>query len=833
MSIKKKTSIVKLYPYSIVISDAGEVISIGQKVIKHYGGSDESAFQTIKENIDLAGGINSYLENHDEQLIELENGNFLINLKLDIVNNLEKNFNLNSQANLLNNIPESIIVLDTHGKVRICNSTFAETFGVEQDYIVGKSIEDLFQFFEINTSLAQIFVNFQHTLDGNSTDDKYEVLTRFKKRKSIHLFRSPYRDKEGRIIGVMISIKDITAKVKSDKKLADVNFLLERSPIYILKLSIRGKILIYNNKKGGELIDYFDRHGNEKAQKNWNQKLNDIYKKNEATTFEMPLMNKTFFFKVIPLLEEKCMNIYATDITEIRIAEKNLAQSKARYEQIIENANDIIYRVNFLGFFTFLNHMSENLLGISANSKKATHFMEVIHPDYKKEVEMFYNNQFEARTKYTYLEFPILTKNGNTIWIGQNVHAMYDHNSLVEFTAVARDITERKRIERELIVAKNKAEESSLAKELFLTNMSHEIRTPLNAIKGMSRLLEKTKIDKEQAGLLNTIISSSDSLIRIINDILDFSKINAGQITFEKVGFKPAEVIESVIKSCEYRVLEKDLALEKEVSDKVNQIVIGDPYRLQQVLLNIVSNATKFTEEGSINIKCNVEQEDSQSVFLKFTISDTGIGIPEDKLSDVFQSFVQAENNTTRKYGGTGLGLAICKQMIEAQNGTIDLESESGVGTTFHITIPFEKGQEQDLLQEENHQEHEELNEAIEILIVEDNPINQLVVTSILDKWNLSYQVADNGEIAIGKIADNNFDLILMDIQMPVMDGITATKHIRQELKSNIPIIALTANAMKGDEETYLEAGMNSYLSKPFEPEKLKSQIIQYTSRGK
>ena len=395
-------------------------------------------------------------------------------------------------------------------------------------------------------------------------------------------------------------------------------------------------------------------------------------------------------------------------------------------------------------------------------------------------------------------------------------HLLFAEESLIKGNRALAELTETKK----------ELEKLMKVKEQFLLNMSHEIRTPMNAIIGFTGLLFKTPLVKDQQEYVEAIKSSGDNLLVIINDILDFSKIQAGKIQFEKISFDFRAIILSVTELMQPRSAEKSIKLSFQIDESICEHLIGDPTRLNQILLNLVGNAVKFTDKGEVNISIRKLSESNSNIKLEFLVSDTGIGIPEKSILSVFEEFTQATGNIARKYGGTGLGLSIAKQLVEAQGGNISVKSKVGRGSVFMFTVVYGKSNGPAVDREKNNLIESEASSVVEglnVLLVEDNLLNQKLALKILGDWNWKVELAENGTVAIEMIGKKNFDIVLMDVQLPEMDGYQATSIIRSQAsaKSKVPIIALTAHAMVTEEQKCYKAGMDGYISKPFNPKKL------------
>lgn len=499
------------------------------------------------------------------------------------------------------------------------------------------------------------------------------------------------------------------------------------------------------------------------------------------------------------------------------------------FKAVVEDGSDIIFIVDYAGLILYHNPSVKETLGYGANTLVGKNFFDFILPSSLPVFKKAY--QSSTRKKFNEsVEFQFLCKDKSYKYLEFNSINLFQKEKIKGLILDCRDIAQRKKDAEELLRAQK-------AKELFLANISHEIRTPINGIAGMASLLSHSPTINEQATYLHAIQSAADNLKVIINDILDLASIESGKLKLEEIGFNLNDLLYSLVNTFTFQASEKKIELRYQLDEQANQIFIGDPVRLNQILLNLISNAIKFTHSGSISVMCHVKKKETKKYLLTFEVQDTGIGIPKDKLKTIFESFSQADASVTRKYGGTGLGLTIVKQLVELQHGSIHVKSEEGVGSTFTFTIPYELGS-RDNIKGHLSKGSPLLKKSLKdfsVLLVEDNDINRLYASSILKIWDCKIDIAENGYVAVEKIKNEDYDIVLMDIQMPVMDGFEATKAIRAggPPKNHVPIIALTANATRKDIEQCLASGMNDCIPKPFTPEDLYNKLIRFKSGSK
>jgi PAS domain S-box-containing protein len=514
------------------------------------------------------------------------------------------------------------------------------------------------------------------------------------------------------------------------------------------------------------------------------------------------------------------------DITGEKEVQRKLREHEERLKLALNNVGDNYWEHNFITGKTFFSNPGNKLLGFNIDeyTDGATLWWQQVHPDDKKLLEENDLNYIKGLIDSHANEYRMIHKNGSIRWVLDRgvVIEKDQYGKPVSIIGTHIDITEQKTLEHELTQAKNAAEASTRAKEMFLANMSHEIRTPMNAIVGMANQLGKTVLNENQLFCLNTIHSAAENLLTIINDILDLTKIEAGKLSLERIGFEPKAAVDRILQVMMHRAQEKGLMFTNSFFDiRISPVLMGDPYRLNQVLLNLVSNAIKFTKKGSVDITCMLLEDNDASQKVQFVVTDTGIGMDETFLKNLFDKFSQEDDSITRKYGGTGLGMSICKDLVELMKGEITASSIKGEGTSIFIVADFDKGTQADIPRKEEVKMDAGLLKGKNILVTDDNDMNRLVAAAILKTYGAIITEAENGVDAIEKIKVHSFDLVLMDVQMPLMDGLEATAIIRKTISETLPIIALTASAIKGDSEKCIRAGMNDYLSKPFEEIKL------------
>ena len=649
----------------------------------------------------------------------------------------------------------------------------------------------------------------------------------------------------------VIENKELEAFSNLQKKASQyARSLIEACTDPLVTISPEGKITDVNEASakvtgetrekltGTDFSDYFTEP--EKAREGYKQ----VFEKGVVADYPLTIRHKNgqltdvlYNASVYKDDEGKVLGVFAAarDISAIK-----LASQYAR--SIIEASRDPLFAISTEGKIIDVNEATLNATEQTrSNIIGADFYKFVTEPEHAK---IAYQQIFE---KGFITDYPLTIKDGvyTNVLCNGSVYKD-DRGNILGAVIVARDITEQKKIATELIEAKvfaekataiaeeatRKAESATLiaedavkAKQQFLSNMSHEIRTPMNAIIGFTKVVLKTTLTAKQKEYLQAIKMSGDALIVLINDILDLAKVDAGKMTFEQIPFKMDLSISAMLHLFETKIQEKNLLLIKEYDGRIPEVLLGDPVRLHQIILNLVSNAVKFTSKGIITVSIKLLEEIGEDVVVEFTISDTGIGISQNKLETIFDNFQQASSGTSRLYGGTGLGLAIVKQLVEPQGGSINVKSILDKGSTFSFILPFKKTNAVATLEAEITEESPPIKN-IKVLVVEDIALNQLLMKTLLDDFGFEYDIANNGKIAIEKLKTDNHDIILMDLQMPEMNGFEATEYIRTKMNSSIPIIALTADVTTVDLAKCKAVGMNDYIAKPVDERVLFKKIL-------
>ncbi|HEY4060811.1 MAG TPA: ATP-binding protein [Puia sp.] len=533
------------------------------------------------------------------------------------------------------------------------------------------------------------------------------------------------------------------------------------------------------------------------------------------------------------LAESEQLNIALDQkIKENEQTQKLLRKNELMLSSVISSALDAIVITNQEGQILQWNQAATEIFHYTEEEVKGRTFMEtIIHPDYLKE------HRIELRRFLSggggdllnkRLELPGVRKNGDEFPMELTVTAIRNDNEYY-FNGFIRDISSRRQWERDLMQLKEKAEQAAIAKSQFLSVMSHELRTPLNAVIGITHLLMQAHPREDQQEDLRTLQFSGESLLHIINDILDFTKLDSGKIELSAIDFNLRELVQSLYQSFSYKAKEKHIVFDIEYDEKMPFLVKGDNFRLSQVLNNLISNAIKFTGKGSVKLKVEMVEDLGATIVTKFSVIDTGIGIPADKKEKIFEQFTQADSDTTRLYGGTGLGLSISAKLVELMDSSILIDSVPGEGSCFHFSMVLQRGDVLEVITPlvKPVVKSNELFRNKLILLAEDNLFNANIARRFISGWGGQVDLVVDGRQALEFVFRKRYDLILMDVQMPLLDGFSCTRKIRKHLK-DIPIIAVTASPRNEIIAQINACGMNDFVSKPFKPNELRNKILEY-----
>lgn len=772
------------------------------------------------------------------------------NLKL--TNLLESQVNaLNDSERKYQNIFESafdgIVFISNTGKVMDYNKKFKELVGFSSDEMNRLDMAELVHPEDVEKS-KEYLKRLQK--EGFYRDYRGRMITKNNGLRTIEV-NSIAIYEEGEMVGSVDIIRDVTERVKTEELLfasgQRFKALFDNTPVGIIINSNQGEYIDINmsmlsmigySKSEFEKMelkeviheeDYeairdriFDiRNGSTKLQ---TLETRFLHKSGETVWVKV---NATFIgdrvggqTQLISLIE---------DITAWKKSNMLLGENEEKWRFVINNMELGLMEVDLEGRATKIYDKFCEITGYSEEDLLGKIPLDVLVQD-EKNKQIFLENLAirEAGSPSSY-ELEIVKKNGETAWLlVSGAPLKDDKQNMVGSIGIHMDISVRKKMLRELEEAKLIAEESSKAKENFLANMSHEIRTPMNAVIGMTRLLKESNNQEDKVKYLEAIETSSQNLLVLINDVLDISKIEANKLQIDSIPFDLKKVIKDIELLLSFKAEESGNLFSFELDESIYTSLIGDAIRLSQILTNLISNAIKFTDNGTVMCKVTLVKEEEQEVRLKFCVVDNGKGISADKLDKIFESFSQEDQTISRKYGGTGLGLAITKSLVELQGGTISVTSDRVNGTKFSFEIDYTKNFEE-TREEQEVQKGISLQkvEKAKVLLVEDHEINKLLAETLLTSWKMEVTHAYNGQEALDLLEENNYDIVLMDVQMPVMDGFTATRILR-ERNITTPVIALTANAIKGDEKKCLDAGMDGYVSKPIDASLLFNKIVTH-----
>lgn len=538
------------------------------------------------------------------------------------------------------------------------------------------------------------------------------------------------------------------------------------------------------------------------------------------------------------ILERSSQELYRANQRlklDVQSKSEEVLKTKQQLERVVNNVRNVIFETNLKGEWIFLNSAWEELSGYTVAESLNKEFKQFLHcpnGDNCLDTSELFINGVEQFQKVIQVQ----TKDGKYKWIEVSLSLTKDDEGKPEGTiGNIVDITEIKESEIKLIQAQEKLKQASQAKEVFLSTMSHEIRTPLNGVIGLANILMMEEHLPSQVDNLNTLLFSAEHLLGLINDLMDLNKIQAGKIEFESVEFSFDTLLQGLNRTFTYQAEEKGIRFVIKKDDTIPSVLVGDSVRLLQVLTNLIGNAMKFTKEGKVVLDIETVTEGENEIILQFEVKDTGIGIKEEHIRKIFERFVQAESTITRKYGGTGLGLTISRSLLLQQGSDLLVESTFGKGSKFYFCLPFKKSQRFNVEGPVfiDLQPSYSGMSNFRILVAEDNLVNIQVIKRLFDKWDIDYVITKNGKEAVDMFLKKDFDLILMDIQMPVMDGYTATKTIRSiniPKCQKTPIIALTASAEITIQKAARECGMTDFMSKPFNPVKLYNKLKEYYS---
>jgi PAS domain S-box-containing protein len=751
---------------------------------------------------------------------------------------------LNAELELLSlvasKIHNGVVISNAGDEVMWANKGFEDITGYGLDEIINKPLRPA-----IKAHPSPHYKEKYENAVKNRESYEADLLIHKKDGKPIWLsvINSVLFDAEGKTDKFIRIVVDITSRKNVEKDLEILSFAARKSPSGTV---IRDKdgVVIWMNEASEHILGYSlkemkgKKFGNILLGKETDMAVHEgsVQKVKEKKPYEVELKvykkDKTpiwAFFANNPLLNElgevDRQITVVVDVTERKTAENQLKMLSL----VASNTTSGVVINDKHGKVEWVNSAFEAITGYNINDAKNKPLGDTLRGELT-DVNIIQKSRELSKNKQSFdVDLLAYRKDGQPLWVSViNSVILNSEGKVDKYIEVIIDITAKKKVELELIAAKEQALQLNRAKDMFISVMSHEIRTPLNAVIGMSHLLQEDNPRESQKQNLSVLKFSAENLMTLINDVLDFTKIETGNIELEKANVNLRELVQGVASSMQYKADEKKIYIKQSIDDSVPVIVTGDSTRLIQILLNLVSNSVKFTDKGGVNIDLKVLEESATNVRIRFAVTDTGIGIAKNKINTIFESFKQAEADTTRKYGGTGLGLAIGKRLIELHDSRINVDSVQGQGSTFWFTITFNKADGNSV----GNKNKMDTSLHISVLIVDDNQINRLLVNKVLSKWGATVDFAENGQEAVDKIQANmNYDVILMDIHMPVMGGLEAAQILRARTEpyfQHLPIIALTASMLSSEINDINNSGMTDYILKPFEPKMLYDKLSRY-----
>ena len=738
-------------------------------------------------------------------------------------------------------IKNGVIISDAGDKVIWTNDAFEKITGYNIADVESRSLKEILKGKIKDPAVEKALI------ESIKNKQSYEVELLIDKKDGsqlwISLTNSVIYSADGEVEKYIRIIIDISARKSAEQDVEILSFAARKSPSGIMIRDNEG-VIIWMNESMEQIIGYSldelrgDTFGNRLIGEETNPEVfaaaTQAVKENKPYEVEIKIYKKDgstawVFISNSPLFNEigsveRQIGVMV-DITDRKRAEEELTMlslvaSKTTSGVVINDSS---------GKVEWVNKAFESITGYTLSDVKDKHLGDSLKGELTDVSIIEKARELSEKKQSFEVDLLIYRKDGQPLWITVINSVITNAQGKVDkYIEVIIDITSKKKTEVELIAAKEEALQFSRAKDMFISVMSHEIRTPLNAVIGMSHLLLDDNPLESQKENLSILKFSAENLMTLINDVLDFAKIETGNIELEKAKIDLREIVQSISASMQYKAHENHIYLKYDIDEDVPSTILGDKARLVQILLNLVSNSVKFTSKGGVDISLKVIEQSKKTVRIRFAVSDTGIGIAKNKLNTIFESFKQAEADTTRNYGGTGLGLAISKRLIELHDSRINVDSVLGEGSTFWFTITFDKLDDHTI--NNNNKVETELN--INVLVVDDNQINRLLINKVLKKWGASADFAENGVEAIEKLElHKNFDVVLMDIHMPLMGGLEAAGVIRAKSDpyfQKLPIIALTASMLSNQMGQIEDAGMNDYILKPFDPKTLFEKLSRY-----